>query len=215
MPLILSLLRRFHGQAARIMVSTETLREHLVCDGFKNMTVVPLGVDSTFFSRTPASALEPLEGPVFVYFGRLAHEKDPEEFLRLGLPGTKLVIGDGPLRARLEERYPDARFVGFKRGTQLVDWLSLCDVFVFPSKTETFGLVVLEALSMGMPVAAHDVMGPRDSIKNGVHGYLSDDLRQAALECLTLDREVCRARALEFSWEASASAFARALEPVR
>ncbi len=215
MPAIAALLRRFHGPAARVMVSTETLRQHLRASGFAHAVVVPLGVDTDLFVRNTAPGVEPLAGPVFVYFGRLAPEKDPEEFLKLDLPGTKLVVGDGPLRPGLERRYPAARFVGFKRGTQLVDWLSIADVFVFPSQTETFGLVVLEALAMGIPVAAHNVMGPRDVIQNGVHGYLSDDLREAALGCLKISREECRNRALEFSWSASAEAFAKNLEPVR
>lgn len=213
MPPIAALLRYFHNRATRVMVSTNSLRAYLESGGFKRVVVVPLGVDVERFARsgTPAAALP---GPVFVYFGRLAPEKDPEEFLRLDLPGTKLVIGDGPLRHKLERRYPDARFVGFKRGQELVDWLSACDVFVFPSKTETFGLVVVEALSCGIPVAAYDVMGPRDIIEQGVHGYLSSDLRQAAIDCLQLDREACRARALQFSWEASADAFVQNLAPL-
>ncbi len=215
MPAVLWLLRRFHGPATRTMVSTETFKKQLEGQGFRNVVVVPLGVDADIFTRNSRTPVEALPHPVFVYFGRLAHEKDPEEFLRLDLPGTKLVVGDGPLRASLERRYPDARFIGFKRGQELVDWLSVCDVFVFPSKTETFGLVVLEALAMGIPVAAYDVMGPRDILKNGVHGYLSDDLRQAALDCLDLNPQECRKRALEFSWAASAEAFIKNLEPVR
>lgn len=215
MPLINTLLRRFHNAAARVMVSTETLKRKLEEEGFKRVVVVPLGVDAELFARTPQAPKQELVRPVFVYFGRLAPEKDPEKFLQLDLPGTKLVVGDGPLRRFLERRYPSARFVGFKRGHELVEALSVCDVFVFPSRTETFGLVVLEALAMGIPVAAHDVMGPRDILVHGVHGHLSDDLRQAALECLNINPEECRKRALEFSWEASAEAFASHLAPAK
>lgn len=215
MPLVTTLLRRFHDAAARTMVSTETLKKLLESEGFANIVVVPLGVDSELFVRNPEPPVDRVAGPVFVYFGRLAPEKDPEEFLRMELPGTKLVVGDGPLRPSLERRYPDAKFVGFKRGQELVDWLSISDVFVFPSKTETFGLVVLEALAMGIPVAAHDVMGPRDAIVHGVHGHLSDNLEHAALECLSLSPEECRKRALEFSWSASTNAFIKNLAPIR
>lgn len=213
MPPIARMLRHFHSRATRVMVSTNSLRAYLESEGFKNVVVVPLGVDVERFQRSNAPVAT-LKGPVFVYFGRLAPEKDPEEFLRLDLPGTKLVIGDGPLRKKLEKQYPNAHFVGFKRGQELVDWLSISDVFVFPSKTETFGLVVLEALSCGIPVAAYDVMGPRDIIQDGVHGYLSSDLHQAALDCLELDRTACRARALDFSWDASADAFVQNLAAV-
>jgi glycosyltransferase involved in cell wall biosynthesis len=206
-------LRWFHGAAVRTFVSTESLREELERQGFRHLAVCPLGVDTSLFARNPQAPKRELERPVFAFFSRLAPEKSPEEFLRLDLPGAKLVIGDGPDRKRLEKKYPGAKFVGFQRGQALVDWLSAVDVVVMPSRTETFGLVVIEALAMGIPVAAHDVMGPRDIIKNGVHGYLSDDLGQAALKCLKLSPEACRTRALEFSWKASAQTYARNLEP--
>ncbi|MEK7114395.1 MAG: glycosyltransferase family 1 protein, partial [Patescibacteria group bacterium] len=199
---IYALVRRFHSAAIHTMVSTESLKRELESVGFKNVVVVPLGVDVVFFKRNPASPLPPLLKPVFVYFSRLAPEKNPEEFLKLDLPGTKLVIGDGPDRIKLERTYGKKnKFVGYKHGQELVDWLSLCDVFVFPSRTETFGLVVLEALACGIPVAAHDVMGPRDIITEGKDGYLGDDLREAALKCLELSPSDCRAKAEQYSWE--------------
>lgn len=212
---VFALIRRFHFAAARTMVSTKSLKNKLLAGGFKdNLVVVPLGVDVEHFVRNPSPPLPALPAPVFLYFSRLAPEKNPEEFLKMELPGTKLVIGDGPDRAKLEKKYGDAnRFVGYKRGQELVDWLSLCDVLVFPSQTETFGLVALEALACGIPVAAHDVMGPRDIITHGEEGYLSNDLREAALQCLTLSRENCRAKALQFSWKYSADAFVKALVP--
>ncbi|MHB8660743.1 MAG: glycosyltransferase family 4 protein [Minisyncoccota bacterium] len=205
---VYTLIRRFHSTAQRTMVSTESLKKELESAGFKNMIVMPLGVDTKLFSRNPAPPLPTLPKPVFVYFSRLAPEKSPEEFLKLDLPGTKLVIGDGPLRKRLETKYGEKnKFVGYKYGQELVDWLSLADVFVFPSRTETFGLVALEALACGIPVAAHDVMGPRDIITAGKDGYVSNDLRTAALACLDLARDACRAKALQYSWERSADAF--------
>lgn len=210
-----ALLRWFHGAAVRTFVSTESLRAELERQGFKNLVVCPLGVDTDLFIKNPQAPAQDLERPVFAFFSRLGPEKSPEDFLKLDLPGTKLVIGDGPDRKKLEKKYPKAKFVGFKRGQELVDWLSVVDVVVMPSRTETFGLVVIEALAMGIPVAAHDVMGPRDIIVHGVHGHLSDDLKKAALECLNLSPEECRKRALEFNWAASAQVYADNLEPVR
>ncbi len=208
-------LRWFHGAAARTMVSTETLKRELESTGFTNIAVVPLGVDVEHFARNPAPPLPPLSKPVFVYFSRLAPEKSPEEFLRLDLPGTKLVIGDGPLRDKLERKYGRKnKFIGYKHGKELVDWLSLCDVLVFPSRTETFGLVVVEALSCGIPVAAHDVMGPKDIITPGKDGYLGKDLKNDALKCLELSPADCRATALRYSWEHSVDAFLRTLAPI-
>jgi glycosyltransferase involved in cell wall biosynthesis len=201
-------LRRFHSAAVRTMVSTKSLKSELESTGFKHLVVVPLGVDVALFKRNPAPPLPPLPKPVFVYFSRLAPEKNPEEFLQMKLPGTKLVIGDGPYRAKLEEKYPEGNiFVGYRHGQDLVNWLSLADVFVFPSMTETFGLVVLEALACGIPVAAHDVMGPRDILTEGKDGYLGEDLREAALKSLDLSREDCRTKALQYSWDRSTDVF--------
>ena len=210
--LITPYLRFFHGAAAQTMVATDGLAQELAASGFQHIAIWPLGVDTDLFVRNPAPGLPMLPKPVFVYFGRLAAEKNVDEFFEADLPGTKLVIGDGPERERLMRRYGDtAHFVGYKKGQELVDWLSLCDVFVFPSRSETFGLVVVEALACGIPVAAHDVTGPRDIIERGVDGFLSDDLQEAALACLQLSADACRAKALQYSWEASADAFIRGL----
>ena len=209
---ILALLKRFHSAAVHTMVSTESLKRELESVGYKNIVIMPLGVDTVLFTRNPAPPLPLLPKPVFVYFGRLAPEKSPEEFLKLDLPGTKLVIGDGPDREKLEKKYGSTHtFVGYKHGQELVDWLSLADVFVFPSRTETFGLVVLEAMACGIPVAAHDSMGPRDSITEGKDGYLSDDLREAALKCLELSPADCRTKALQYTWEHSADTLVKNL----
>ncbi len=211
-PVMTKLLRWFHGAAARTMVSTPTLKRLLEGEGFTNVVVVPLGVDTGRFVRNPVPGVPELLGPVFVYFSRLAPEKNPEEFLKLKLPGTKLVIGDGPLRKKLEKQYgSEAKFVGFKTGQELVDYLSCCDVMIFSSRTETFGLVTLEALACGVPVAAHQVMGPQDIITEGKDGYLSDDLADAAQKCLALAREDCRSKALQYSWEHSTQEFIKQL----
>ena len=204
---VFSFIRRFHAAATRTMVSTESLRKDLEAAGFQNLTLMPLGVDTNLFVRNPSPSVPQLPRPVFGYFSRLAPEKNPEEFMQLTLPGTKLVIGDGPSRKGLEKQYGKENiFVGYKRGKELVEWLSAVDVFVFPSRTETFGLVALEALACGIPVAAHDVMGPRDIIDNGVDGFLSENLAEAAVACLALSPTDCRAKAEQYSWEHSADA---------
>ncbi len=213
---VYDLLRRFHSVAHQTMVSTVSLKRELESAGFKkNIIVVPLGVDTNLFSRNQTPPLPSFPKPVFVYFGRLAVEKNPEEFLELQLPGTKLVIGDGPLLPMLKKKYPKARFLGkYKVGKEFVDQLSLCDVFIFPSRTETFGLVVLEALACGIPVAAHSCMGPRDIITEGKDGYLSEDLALAAQKCLALSRDDCRATALQYSWEHSTDLFLQNLAQI-
>ena len=143
-----TLLRKFHHAATRTMVATPSLKRELEARGFSNVALWPLGVEAGLFVRSATPGLPPLPKPVFAFFGRLALEKNPEEFLRLKLPGTKLVIGDGPERARLQSRFgTQAMFVGCQHGQELVDWLSMCDVMVFPSRTDTFGLVILEALA--------------------------------------------------------------------
>lgn len=203
-----ALLRRFHNSGIRTMVATESLKRELGAHGFKNLVLWPRGVDTDLFKRNPSPPLPALPKPVFAYMGRVSIEKNIEEFLKADLPGTKLIIGDGPDKKRLEKKYAmGTRFVGYKQGAELVDWLSLSDVFVFPSRTDTFGLVIIEALACGLPVAAHDVMGPRDIITNGVDGFLGKDLREAAMKCLELNRENCWKTAQRYSWEHSADAF--------
>ncbi len=215
-PIVYAFLRWFHNAGSATMVATESLREILEKHGLEYLSLWPLGVDTDLFKRNSNPPHSLPHHPVFVYLGRLAIEKNCEEFLALNLPGTKLIIGDGPDRTRLEKKYGDsAVFVGYKHGQELVDWLSIADVFVFPSRTETFGLAVIEALACGIPVAAHDVMGPRDIITNGVDGYLSEDLRDAAIKCLKLSRDACRKKALTYSWEKSADAFESLLTPLR
>ncbi|MBI4093495.1 glycosyltransferase family 1 protein [Candidatus Kaiserbacteria bacterium] len=209
-------MRWFHGRARRTLVSNETLRGELSSHGFKNLAVSPFGVETDFFKRNESSAVDPgLEKPIFVYFGRIAREKNIEEFLDAKLPGSKLVIGGGPYKEYLESQYgSQTKFVGYKRGQELVDWLSVCDAYVFPSRTETFGLTVLEALACGLPVAAHDVTGPRGIVTSGEDGYLSEDLTDAAVKCLALSKEACRRKSLQYSWDVTAEKFMSYQVPV-
>lgn len=206
-PLTYALLRKFHNSGTRTMVATESLRHELERHGFTNLVLWPLGVDVDLFKRNANPKVPKLPKPVFTYMGRIAVEKNLDEFLSADLPGTKLIIGDGPDKKHLEKKYSSARFVGYKKGQGLIDWLSLSDVFVFPSRTDTFGLVIIEALACGIPVAAHDCMGPRDIITNGVDGYLSEDLTDAAKKCLALSKDDCRKKALQYAWENSAGTF--------
>ena len=153
--------------------------------------------------------------PIFLSVGRVAVEKNLPAFLDLDLPGTKLVVGDGPACADLARRYPEARFVGRQEGEALTQLYGMADVFVFPSRTDTFGLVMLEAMASGLPIAAFPVAGPIDLIEESGAGVLDWDLRRAALAALEIAPERCRARATAFTWAASANQFLSNLAPLR
>jgi glycosyltransferase involved in cell wall biosynthesis len=205
-------LRRFHSASARTMVATPTLQQQLESRGFRNIVRWTRGVDIELF-RPGDKRLLSGPRPIFVYLGRVAVEKNIEAFLALDLPGTKLVIGDGPERPSLQAKFPAAQFVGYKYGEELATHLAATDVFVFPSRTDTFGLVLLEALACGVPVAAYPVTGPIDVIANGTTGVLDEDLRAAALAALKLDPAKCRAFALQHTWEAATRQFLGHLAP--
>lgn len=194
-------LRWFHNASQRTLVTTVSLKKILQQNGFKHLTVLPLGVDVNMFKKNPNAAIPVgLKKPIFVFLGRLASEKNLEAFLKCNLPGSKLVIGDGPSRQSLEQDFADqAKFVGYKTGQELVDLLSVCDVFVLPSRTETFCIAMLEALACGLPVAAFDEPGPQDIITQGVDGYIGDDLQSNAIKCLGLNPENCRKKTLQYS----------------
>ncbi|HTR18471.1 MAG TPA: glycosyltransferase family 1 protein [Candidatus Paceibacterota bacterium] len=213
--LVYAYLSRFHRNATRMMVSTETLRQNLISHGFKNdIVVVPLGVDTELFRPRPEEPSLPYPKPIFTYMGRVAPEKSVREFLELDLAGTKLVIGDGEDKERFEKEFPDAVFTGLKEGEELAKLLAGSDVFVFPSRTETFGLTILEALACGVPAAVYDCMGSRDVVTNGVDGYLSEDLKDAAQKALKLSREKCREKALQYTWPKSVDIFLENLAPI-
>ena len=206
-------LRWFHGSAAHTLVATPSMQNALAERGFRNLVLWSRGVDTELFRPRDESFLE-LPRPIWLYFGRVSVEKGIEEFLALDLPGTKLVVGDGPATESLRRKYAGAVFTGYRFGDELARHVAAADVFVFPSRTDTFGLVLLEAMACGIPVAAFPVTGPIDVVVNGVTGVLSEDLRAAALTALHLDRRACREHALRYTWEAATRQFVASLAPV-
>jgi glycosyltransferase involved in cell wall biosynthesis len=207
-------LRWFHGPSRAIMVPTPRVKEALEERGFRKLGLWGRGVDTVHFSPRECDA-SCIKRPLFLYVGRLAVEKNVEAFLEIELPGTKWLIGDGPLREELEKKYPKARFLGAKPNDQLPGYYNCADVFVFPSKTDTFGLVLVEAMACGVPVAAFPVEGPIDVVASGKSGSLHEDLRRACFEALTMNRDDVRQHAVGFSWEAATQQFLRHLHPVR
>jgi glycosyltransferase involved in cell wall biosynthesis len=208
-----AVLRRFHAAATATMVSTPSLATELSARGFKRLKMWSRGVDNELFHPERALNLN-LPRPIFMSVGRIAPEKNLEAFLGLALPGSKVVIGEGPQEAALRARFPDVHFLGSMSGKRLAGHMAAADVFVFPSRTDTFGIVQLEALSCAVPVAAYPVTGPSDVIGNSGAGALDQDLQQACLRALEIPRAACRAHALGFSWQASAVQFLSHLSPI-
>ena len=202
----------FHNAGIRTMVATPTLVEQLSTRGFKKSVLWSRGVDTDLFCPRQRGKLG-AGGPKLLYVGRVAIEKNIESFLSLKTEGVKYVIGDGPQRAALEQKYPDTIFLGYKTGVDLAEHVADADVFVFPSRTDTFGLVMLEALAAGVPVAAYPVQGPLDVILDENIGCLHEDLAVAVQNALTKDRNACRGYALKHSWESCARLFESHLEP--
>jgi glycosyltransferase involved in cell wall biosynthesis len=205
-----AVLRRFHAAAVRTMVATPTLRNELAGHGFANLSLWQRGID---LSPLLSAAREDLgfEPPVHLFVGRIAVEKNIDAFLSLDLPGSKVVVGDGPARAALERQFPEAHFLGSRSGADLARLYASADVFVFPSRTDTFGLVMLEALATGTPVAAFPVAGPREVIGASGCGALDEDLAVAAAVARSIDRDACRRYASQFGMRQSALSFLRNL----
>jgi glycosyltransferase involved in cell wall biosynthesis len=208
----------FHKPSGRLMVATPTLKKELEEHGFKNISPWSRGVDTELFRPDLDPIYAELGGkdwprPFWLNVGRVAVEKNIEAFLELDLPGTKIVVGDGPARADLEARYPQAKFLGARFGEELARCFRDADVFVFPSWTDTFGLVILEAMATGTPVAAYPAHGPIDLIPGSNAGAIDDDLKTACMKALECDRGATRAYAETFSWRASAEQFVQNLEP--
>ncbi|HEY0282170.1 MAG TPA: glycosyltransferase family 1 protein [Rhizomicrobium sp.] len=199
-------LRWFHRPATAMMVATASLKRELEDRGFHNVRIWSRGVDTDRFRPLPGAAL-PYPKPIWLYVGRVAVEKNIEAFLKLDLPGTKVVVGKGPALTSLERAYPAAEFLGQKTGEALVEVYAASDVFVFPSRTDTFGLVVLEALACGTPVAAYPVQGPKDVIDDARVAVLDDDLAKACREALSIPRDAARSFALSRSWRSCTQQF--------
>ncbi len=204
-------LRQFHNAGAGTMVATPSLARELEEErGFKRILPWTRGVDTELFR--PRDVRRFGDGPVFLYVGRVAIEKNIEAFLEADLPGRKVVVGDGPQLDELRARFPDVEFMGKRVGEDLAECYASADVFVMPSRTETFGIVILEAMASGLPVAAFPCTGPIDLIANGVTGVMSEDITAAARAALALDRSAVRSKALEYSWEAAAKLFVSNIE---
>ena len=208
-------LRWFHGKAQAVLVPTRVVKSDLEAAGFAPERVVlwSRGVELDVFKPGPRAAND-LHPPIFLYVGRVAVEKNIQAFLELDLPGSKWVAGEGPLLARLKLEYPGVRFTGVLNQIQLAEVYNAADVFVFPSRTDTFGLVLLEALACGCPVAAYPVTGPIDVIGDSPAGALDDDLENACLKALEIDRSTARAHAERYSWEACTRQFLAQLHPI-
>lgn len=213
--------RWFHKYSGKVMVATPSMRKELMDRGFINVQSWTRGVDTEMFRPAMCNSVgevhdffENLERPVFLNVGRVSIEKNIDAFLELDLPGTKVVIGDGPHLEQLKQNYPTAVFLGHMFGEELATAYANSDVFVFPSLTDTFGLVILEAMASGTPVAAFRAPGPMDIIPNSKSGIISDNLYNACMKCLELNREDCRSFALKYSWKACAEAFIENLAPL-
>jgi len=199
--------RWFHNAGAGVMAASLSLCQELSEHGLRRVHLWSRGVDLDLFRPRAVNSFPDVPRPIFLYAGRVAVEKNLEAFLNLDLPGTKVIVGDGPQLEDLRSRYPDAVFTGAKFGEELAEHYASADAFVFPSLTDTFGNVLLEAMASGVPVAAFNVTGPKDIVENGRVGIIGDDLREAALGALKLDRATARAYAERFSWAACARRF--------
>jgi glycosyltransferase involved in cell wall biosynthesis len=208
-----TLLRQFHRYSSAVMVSTESLAQQLKAQGFHRLVRWTRGVDLELFRPRSKEFLSDAR-PTFLCVGRVGKEKNLAAFLDLKIAGTKYVVGDGPQLGRLKKRYPSVRFVGVRHGEELARYYAAADVLVFPSRTDTFGLVLLESLASGVPVAAYPVPGPLDVIGNSGVGVLSHDLEFAVSQALTIPARKCRSFAERFTWDASVRQFLDNLAPV-
>jgi glycosyltransferase involved in cell wall biosynthesis len=208
-----AVLRALHNRGAGTMVATETMRQELRGRGFDKIVPWTRGVDTDYFKPVEEPVLD-YPRPIWLYAGRVALEKNLEAFLDLELDGTKVVVGQGPQLQSLRAKYPDVVFTGYRTNGELARTYASADVFVFPSRTDTFGLVMLEALASGVPVAAFPVPGPLDVIGDTGVGVLDEDLQKACQRALLIPRELCRRHALRYSWRRCAEKFLENLAPI-
>jgi glycosyltransferase involved in cell wall biosynthesis len=206
-------LRRFHAPSSAVMAPTPSIVDDLSRRGFQGVRLWGRGVDHALYRPRKEQVLD-LPRPIFLCVGRVAVEKNLEALLGLDLPGSTVIVGDGPARAALERRYPHAHFLGGRQGEALAAIYASADVFVFPSRTDTFGIVLIEAMASGLPVAAFPVPGPIDVVGPSA-GVLDEDLRAACLKALTIPREDARAYSLRFTWRESARQFLENVEVIR
>jgi len=207
-------LRWFHGPSLAVMAPTQVVKDDLEKYGFDNVVIWSRGVDLEIFKPQDSKVLNSAH-PIFLYVGRVAVEKNINAFLEIDLPGSKWVVGDGPAMKEIKEKYPLVNYLGVLNQYQLAEVYAAADVFVFPSKTDTFGLVLLEAMACGLPVAAYPVTGPIDVLGDSSAGVMNEDLRSACLHALKIPREVARTHAEKFSWRAASEQFANHLKPVQ
>ena len=208
------LLRWFHKYSSAVMVSNKTLEKELHARKFKNLKLWNRGVDTSYFYPRPTNVMTDLKKPIHLYVGRVSIEKNLEDFLSLGLIGSKVVIGDGPDLKKLKNKFPNVYFLGYKFGEELAEYYAASDIFVFPSKSDTFGLVILEALASGLPVAAYPVTGPKDILTSEKVGFLSGDLKQSIEYAYKLKKDDAVEFAKDFTWENCSKKFAKNLVPI-
>lgn len=203
-------MRWMHSRSINVLVTTESMKQLLKEKGFKNLTVWPRGVDTKLFNPTKGQLSKRL--PVALYVGRVSIEKNIEAFLELDLPGMrKVVVGDGPIKVMLQKKYPEVIFKGPLFGESLAEQYASADVFVFPSRTDTFGVVMLEANACGTPIAAYPVQGPKDVVINGHNGYLSENLKHSIERAMFVSRNGCRSFALSNTWTKATETFRNSL----
>jgi glycosyltransferase involved in cell wall biosynthesis len=210
-----AVLKWFHRPSKGVMVATRTLETELNERGLANTKIWTRGVDLELFRPVASDLFANMAKPVFLFVGRVAIEKNIEAFLKLDLPGIKVVVGDGPQRRQLQAAFPKTVFAGEQHGEALAAHFSAADVFVFPSLTDTFGLVMLEAMACGLPVAAFPVAGPVDVVTDHRAGVLDADLGKAARQALKLSGDDARRHAIGYSWENCANIFLSNLHPVQ
>jgi glycosyltransferase involved in cell wall biosynthesis len=194
-------LRWFHNESARVMVATASLQEEMRLKGYRHLVRWSRGVDTELFCPQTKDFFNTAKRPIFLFVGRVAVEKNIDAFLKLDLPGTKVVIGDGPYREVLMKTYPAVRFIGYLRGKELAKAIAAADVFVFPSRTDTFGVVLLEALACGIPIAGFPAQSCLDVITDDSVGILNEDLQHAAMTALNLNPQLCRNYAMHYAWD--------------